>query len=139
MAQMHRFPDEITKRAHRTEQQRADNRMHHAGICYTRPGYHRRMRTTAGAGVILVASLAVSASAHAKTATAERFDASIRVQPEGTLDVSETRFAPTSASTHTFRIRYVVRGAVRQDERGDLLVWRIPGGAHPWRVKLERP
>jgi hypothetical protein len=44
------------------------------------------------------------------------------------------RFPPTSNSTRTFRVRYLVAGAVRQDVRGDLLAWRVPGGDHPWRI-----
>jgi hypothetical protein len=45
------------------------------------------------------------------------------------------RFPPTSNSTHSFRVRYLVSGAVRQDARGDLLGWRVPGGDHSWRIE----
>jgi hypothetical protein len=45
------------------------------------------------------------------------------------------RFAPISDSTHTFVVRYLVRAAVRQDDRGDLLVWRTPGSEHRWPIE----
>lgn len=44
-------------------------------------------------------------------------------------------FSPVSNSTRTFAVRYLVRGAIRQDPRGDLLIWRVPGGQHRWRVQ----
>jgi len=138
-------------------------------------------------------TLLLAMPAHAKTSTAERFDAVVRVQPGGTLDVTETmvfrfesgtfkdvvrvlptrrndgvevievwmdgrriaigkapgqaaiegparnrvrwRFPPASGSTHTFRVRYLVQGGIRQDVRGDLLVWRVPGGEHAWPIE----
>jgi hypothetical protein len=45
------------------------------------------------------------------------------------------RFPPASGSTHTFRVRYLVHGGVRQDARGDLLAWRVPGGEHRWAIE----
>lgn len=141
----------------------------------------------------LALTLVLSVPAYAKTSTAERFDAVVRVQPGGTLDVTETlvmrfesgtfkeltrqlagrrndgvavlevwmdgrriaigdgpgqaridgssrtrlrwRFPPTSSSTHTFGVRYLVAGAVAQDARGDMLIWRAPLGEHPWRIE----
>ena len=138
-------------------------------------------------------ALVLPASAYAKTAVAQRFDALVRVEVGGSLEITETlvfrfdggpfteivrelttrhsdgvqvldawmdgnpvefgdgvgqallegsrrnrirwRFVPVADSTHTFGVRYLVRGAVRQDARGDLLVWRVPGGQHRWRVQ----
>ena len=44
------------------------------------------------------------------------------------------RFDPVSGSSHTFGLRYVVSGAVRQAEGADLLVWRLPAQPQAWRV-----
>ena len=45
------------------------------------------------------------------------------------------RFPATSASTHTFAVRYLVVGAVAEDSRGDTLTWRAPFGQHSWRIE----
>ena len=137
-------------------------------------------------------TLVLALPAHAKTPPAERFDAIVRVQPGGDVDVTETlvfrdsgndfteftrelntrrtdgiqvldvwmngnrltigdgpgevrvegrgrlrirwRFPATTQAPHTFVVHYVVHGAVRQDEGGDLLVWRAPGDQHRWPV-----
>ena len=137
-------------------------------------------------------TLVVASPTYAKSTVAQRFDAVVRVEIGGSVEVTETlvfrfeggpftellrdvrignsdgieildvsmdgdpiqfgeatgqariegktrnrirwRFAPISDSTHTFVVRYLVRGAVRQDERGDLLVWRTPGGEHRWSI-----
>jgi uncharacterized protein (TIGR04222 family) len=45
-------------------------------------------------------------------------------------------FAPISDSTRTLAVRYLVRGAVRQDPQGDVLTWRVPDfrGERRWQV-----
>ncbi|MGB2715097.1 MAG: DUF2207 domain-containing protein [Vicinamibacterales bacterium] len=138
-------------------------------------------------------ALVLPAAADAKTALVQRFEALVRVEVGGSLEITETlvfrfdggpftevvrelttrnsdgvevldawmngdpiglgeavgqarlegnrrdrirwRFAPVADSTSTFGVRYLVRGAVRQDARGDLLIWRVPDGQHRWRVQ----
>jgi hypothetical protein len=45
------------------------------------------------------------------------------------------RFPATSASSHTFAVRYRVTGAVAEEARGDVLTWRAPFGQHSWRIE----
>jgi hypothetical protein len=45
------------------------------------------------------------------------------------------RFAPTSASTHTFEVEYVIRGVVRREAEADALVWRALPGQHSYRIE----
>jgi hypothetical protein len=43
-------------------------------------------------------------------------------------------FDPVSDITRTFGLTYVLRGAVRQEDGADLLVWRVPAQSHAWRI-----
>jgi hypothetical protein len=45
------------------------------------------------------------------------------------------RFPPTSASTHTFELEYVLRGVVRQAGETDTVVWRALPGKHSYRIE----
>jgi predicted membrane protein DUF2207 len=44
------------------------------------------------------------------------------------------RFAPTSGATHTFTLRYVVRGVVRKQNGQDVLRWRALPGEHAYAI-----
>ena len=147
--------------------------------------------------VVLCACLAFvtvwSDPAAAKSYSADRFDATVRVLPDGTLDVTETvvfrfedgtfkevfreiparrtdgievvragmegetlpfgtesgtaevrqrdgrvrvvwRFRPVEQVTRTFVLNYRVKGAVRQENGADLLVWRATPGEHGYAI-----
>lgn len=62
-------------------------------------------------------------------------------EDRGQVDVSRRsrvrvrwRFEPVSDRASTFSLKYIVRGAVRQAEGADLLVWRVPAQQHSWRI-----
>lgn len=46
----------------------------------------------------------------------------------------EWRFTPMSPSTHTFGLKYRVRGVAYTDERGDVIAWRALPTEHPYRI-----
>ena len=57
------------------------------------------------------------------------------VQLSGSSRIRVTwRFAPLSASTHLFELTYIVRGAIRQEDAGDVLAWRVLPGQHAYRI-----
>jgi hypothetical protein len=44
------------------------------------------------------------------------------------------RFTPIEGVTREFVLNYVVRGAIRQDDAADVLVWRATPGEHRYRI-----
>ena len=46
----------------------------------------------------------------------------------------EWQFTPVGPSTHTFGLKYRVRGVVYTDERGDVVAWRALPGEHSYRI-----
>ena len=46
----------------------------------------------------------------------------------------EWRFTPIGPSTHTFGLKYRVRGVAYTDERGDVIAWRALPTDHPYRI-----
>lgn len=44
------------------------------------------------------------------------------------------RFDPIADATHTFEVTYLVRGAVRDDEGADALIWTILPSQHRYRI-----
>ena len=57
------------------------------------------------------------------------------VEIGGSSSVKVTwRFPPTSPSTHTFDLVYLVRGVVRQEEDADIIAWRILPAEHGYSI-----
>jgi len=46
----------------------------------------------------------------------------------------EWRFTPVDPSTHTFGLKYRVRGVAFTDQRGDVIAWRALPTDHPYRI-----
>ena len=58
-----------------------------------------------------------------------------RIEISGSSNVRVTwRFPPTSPSTHTFDLVYLVHGVVRQEQTDDVVAWRILPSEHRYAI-----
>ncbi len=96
------------------------------GRTYTRVFREIRTRRTDGIEIL-------SAAMDGRTLPAGTGPGSIEIS--GTSRVKATwHFQPTTDAAHTFELKYLVRGAVRQDDTADVVAWRALPAEHKYTI-----